>query len=168
MDKIIETPRLHIRQFTKDDASFIYQLLNDPSFIENIGDKKIKNNADAVQYLEQGPLESYQSRGFGFNLVALKSTGQAIGMCGLVKRDELESPDLGYAYLSAFQGQGFATEAASAILTELSNSKRLKSVSAIASPANTASNHVIIKAGFKFQQVIQFKGEDANLYAYAP
>ena len=89
-------------------------------------------------------------------------------MCGLVKRDELENPDLGYAYLSAFQGLGFATEAASAILTELSNSKRLKSVSAIASPANTASNQVIIKTGFKFQQVIQFKGEDANLYTYSP
>lgn len=168
MDKIIETSRLRIRRFTKDDASFIFHLLNDPSFIENIGDKKIQNNADAAQYLEQGPLQSYQHRGFGFNLVALKSTDEAIGMCGLVKREELENPDLGYAYLSAFQGQGFATEAATAILAELSNSKRLKSVSAITSPVNTASNQVIIKVGFKFEQVIEFKGEDTNLYTYAP
>lgn len=168
MDNIIQTPRLRIRRFTKDDANFIYQLLNDPSFIENIGDKKIQNHTDAVEYLEQGPIKSYQQRGFGFNLVSLKSTDQAIGMCGLVKREELVNPDLGYAYLSAFQGQGFATEAARAILTELSRSKCLKIVSAIASPANMASNQVLIKSGFKFQQVIPFKEEDANLYTFTP
>ena len=84
--KIIgHTERLVIRQLAFDDAAFIVRLLNEESFIRYIADKQVRTLSDAKNYLSEGPLLSYQTYGFGLNLVSLKESGTPIGICGLLK-----------------------------------------------------------------------------------
>ena len=111
---ICETERLLLRLLATDDAAFILELLNEPSFVANIGDKGVRNLADACQYLLTGPIKSYEQNGFGLWLVALQETLTPIGMCGLIKREGLDDPDVGYALLPKFWSQGYAFEAAAA------------------------------------------------------
>lgn len=85
-----------------NDAEFILELLNEPSFIQNIGDRNVRTLADAEKYLENGAMVSYAKNGFGLLAVTLTETGETIGMCGLIKRDALEDVDIGYAFLPKF------------------------------------------------------------------
>src|SRR5215211_8957085 len=113
---VLETERLFLRQFTVDDAQFVLTLLNEPSFLRYIGDKKVRNIEDARQYVLNGPVASYERNGFGLYLVELKDSHTPIGMCGLIKREELPDPDIGFAFLPEFCNKGFAFEAATAVL----------------------------------------------------
>ncbi len=107
---VCETKRLRLRHFSNDDAEFIIELLNDPSFINNITDKGVRNRDDAIRYMQEGPMLSYQTFGFGLNLVEFKEMDEKIGVCGLLKRDVLDDPDLGYAFLPQYWGKGYAAE----------------------------------------------------------
>ncbi len=110
--QVIETGRLLLRFFRVDDADFIVCLLNEPSFIEFIGDKGVRSIEEANNYLLNGPLDSYERFGYGLNMVELKETGEPIGMCGLVRRENLEHADIGYAFLEQDRSQGYARESA--------------------------------------------------------
>src|SRR5437762_7342736 len=111
---VLQTPRLVLREFTPGDAPFIVRLLNEPSFIENIGDRKVRTEEDAVRYLAEGPIASYQRHGHGLWMVEL--SGTPIGMCGLLKREILKDVDVGYALLPEFWSNGYAREAVEATL----------------------------------------------------
>lgn len=113
--RIVETPRLYLREAHEDDAAFIVTLLNEPGFIRYIGDRKVRTLDDARGYIAK-LREHYQRHGFGLYTVVLKDRETPIGICGLLKRDALESPDIGFAFLSAYEGHGYAYEAASASL----------------------------------------------------
>ena len=112
---VLETERLVLRRLCSDDAEFILELLNQPSFLRYIGDKGVRNAEDAVQYIQTGPQASYERFGFGLYLVELKETGVSIGMCGLLKRDSLPDVDVGFAFLSDYWLQGYAFESAAAV-----------------------------------------------------
>lgn len=155
----LETERLCLRQFTADDASFILELLNDPAFLQFIGDKGVRTLADAVTYLEQGPLASYATHGFGLYLVTLKQGGMPIGMSGLIKRPALDDVDLGYAFLPQFTGKGYASEAAQAVLTHGHIAFGLQRIVAITDPENAASIRVLEKAGMHFERMMQLTEE---------
>ena len=112
----LETQRLFLRAFNVDDAQFVLTLLNEPSFIRYIGDKQVRNVDDARRYLLNGPIASYERHGFGLCAVELRESRTPIGMCGLLKREELPDPDIGFAFLPDFWSKGFAFEAAAAVL----------------------------------------------------
>src|SRR5215217_8554591 len=120
---VLETERLFLRRFTVDDAPFILTLLNEPSFLRYIGDKQVRNLEDARQYILNGPVESYERHGFGLSLVELRESHAPIGMCGLLKREEMPDPDIGFALLPDFRSKRFAFEAAAAVLQD---AQRLK------------------------------------------
>jgi RimJ/RimL family protein N-acetyltransferase len=159
---ILETERLTLHQFTAEDAAFILELVNEPSFIQNIGDRHVRSPADAVNYLETGPISSYARNGFGLYLVQLKESGESIGMCGLIKRDVLEDVDIGYAYLPKFWSRGYAVEAALAV-KEQARSLGLKRLVAIIDPANVGSIRVAEKIGLTFEKMIQLSADDIEL-----
>jgi RimJ/RimL family protein N-acetyltransferase len=123
-------------------------MLNEPSFIENIGDRNVRTAEDAVRYLADGPIKSYAQHGHGLYAVVLKETGQPIGMCGLIKRDKFPDIDVGYAFLPEFWSKGYAREAVMAALEEARALGRTR-VIAIVSPGNAASIRLLEKLGFK-------------------
>ena len=159
---VLETERLTLRQFTADDAPFILELVNEPSFIQNIGDRGVRSLADAVKYIETGPVISYARNGFGLYLVQLKESGESMGMCGLIKRPALDDVDIGYAFLPKFWSKGYAVEAALAV-KEQGRSLGLKRLVAITDPANTSSIRVLEKLGFTFEKMVRLSAEDIEL-----
>ncbi|HET6861390.1 MAG TPA: GNAT family N-acetyltransferase [Pyrinomonadaceae bacterium] len=150
---ILETERLTIRELNDGDAPFILQLLNEPSFIYYIGDKGVRTLEDARQYILNGPVISYERNGFGLNLVSFKETSTPIGMCGLLKRDELPDPDIGFAFLPEYWSKGFGFEAASAVLKYGFEVLRLQRILAITSPDNEGSGRLLTKIGLKYEQM---------------
>ena len=148
MKTVCRTPRLTLRHLCHDDAEFIVTLLNEPSFIENIADKGVRTIADAINYLDNGSLASYQTHGFGFYLVELNETRQAIGICGFIKRPELKMPDLGYAYLLEFGRKGYAKEAAQAVLDDAKTRHNLTEIAAVTNIENIGSIRLLEGLGF--------------------
>lgn len=166
MKVVCETQRLIIRQFNLGDTDFIIQLLNDKTFIRFISDKNVRTQEDAVTYLTNGPISGYETQGFGLNLVQLKGEKTPIGMCGLLKRAELDYPDLGYAFLPEFCGKGYATEAAESVLKETMASYSLNTVLAVTYADNLSSNRLLVNVGFSLEGTIELYGSPNNLYQY--
>jgi RimJ/RimL family protein N-acetyltransferase len=156
---VLETERLTLRQLSLDDAPFILTLLNEPSFLRYIGDKQVRNIEDAQQYLLNGPIASYKQNGFGLYLVALKEHGTPIGICGLIKRAELPHVDIGFAFLPDFWNQGFAFEAATAVMNYEQATLKLDRIVAITSIDNDASIKLLQRMGFAFEGLIDL-GKD--------
>lgn len=158
---VLETERLVLRRLTLNDAPFIVELLNEPSFLRFIGDRAVKTEQDARQYLLKGPIASYERFGFGLYLVFLKDTGDPIGICGLLRRDTLPDVDVGFAFLPAYWRQGYASESAAAVLTHGRETIGLKRIVAITSPDNLGSIKVLEKIGLRFEGLIRL-GDDSR------
>jgi RimJ/RimL family protein N-acetyltransferase len=165
--ELIKSKRLTLRPFNLNDAEFIIDLVNQPSFIQNIRDVGVRTVADAEKYLENGPISSYAKNGFGLLAVILNDTGQSIGMCGLIKRDTLEDVDIGYAFLPEFWGRGYAVEAAQAVMTHAKEKLGLKRVVAIVDPVNTGSIRVLEKIGMVFEKMVRLSEDDIDLRLYS-
>ena len=148
----LETARLTLRRFTLDDAGFALRLVNEPSFIANIGDKGVRNLDDARRYLAEGPLAMYEKHGFGLWHAALREGGAAVGMCGWLKRDILPDVDVGYAYLPEYWGRGLAFEAAEAVLRHGARKFGLGRVIGVVSEGNQGSIRVLEKLGLRFER----------------
>jgi RimJ/RimL family protein N-acetyltransferase len=163
----LETERLTLREFSARDADFILNLLNEPSFIQNIGDRGVRTLADAEGYLERGPLASYAKHGFGLLAVSSKETGELMGMCGLIKRDTLDDVDLGYAFLPKFWSKGYAVEAARRVAVFAREIVGLARIVAIVDPLNTGSIRVLERIGMSFEKHVRLSKDDIELSLYA-
>jgi RimJ/RimL family protein N-acetyltransferase len=147
---MIVTDRLRLRPMTLDDAPFYLQLVNEPSFLENIGDKGVRSVADARRAIEEGPMAMQKSLGYALMLVERQADGAALGMCGLLRRETLPATDIGYAYLPQYWGQGYAYEAAAAVLAHARDTLQLPRLMGIVSPGNTASRQLLGKLGLSY------------------
>lgn len=165
--KILETDRLELRWFNQDDAAFILKLVNDPAFLHYIGDKKVYDLDTACAYIKDRLMESYVVNGFGLNLVSLKESGILIGMCGLLNRKELEYVDIGYAFLPEYCGQGYAFEAASAMLEYGKTKRDIKKIVAITAIDNLRSARLLEKLGLKKRKTIKMNDTDSGTYYYS-
>jgi RimJ/RimL family protein N-acetyltransferase len=166
MKPILETERLFLREFPLDDTAFIIELLNSPGLIKYIGDRNIKTEQQALAYLHNGPLKSYQQNGFGLSMVEKKEGHVPIGMCGIIKRDTLNNPDIGFAFLPEYYGQGYALEIASATLDYAKQTLRFPVISAITLPGNSRSVRLLEKIGLQFSKTIVFPGSEEELLLY--
>ena len=164
---VLETKRLVIRKLTDADAEFIVDLLNQPSFLRYIGDKGVRNTDDAVRYIQAGPIASYDRFGFGQYLVELKETSVPIGMCGLLKRDTLPDVDVGFAFLPQYWTQGYAFEAADAVMVYGREVLGLRRIVAITSLDNTASIRLLEKMGLKFEGLLKLP-EQGEVRLFGP
>lgn len=145
----LQTDRLLLEHFSLADCEFILQLLNDSAFIENIGDKGVRDLAGARDYLRNGPMASYAANGFGLFRVSLKNSAVCIGMCGLISREILDDVDIGYAFLPQFRGQGYAIESARAVMDFAREQLGLERVVAVVSPGNASSVSLLEKLGMR-------------------
>ena len=146
-EPILTSERLTLSELTPADAAFILELVNEPDFIANIRDAGVRSEADAVGYIESGPRASYAQHGFGLWRIDERASGQPVGICGLLKRDWLDDPDIGYAVLERFRGRGYAVEAARAVMDWGRREKGLRRIVAITSPGNEASGAVLNRIG---------------------
>jgi RimJ/RimL family protein N-acetyltransferase len=164
---ILETDRLQLRMLTVDDAEFILRLLNQPSFIQNIGDRGVRTVDDAREYILKGPIASYEKFGFGLWMVETKSSTAPIGICGLLKRDVLEDVDIGYALLPEFWSQGYALESASAVMLYARDRLGLERVVAVTNPDNQSSIRLLEKMGFKYERMVRLSEDAPEIKLFA-
>ena len=163
---IAETPRLRIRKYTPADAAFILELLNSPPFLQNVGDRKIRDLAAAEAYLQKGALADYAQRGYGSYLVEHRADKQPIGRCGFIKRDFLEAVDIGFAFLPGYLGQGYGSEAAQAVLDYGLATYGLRDIMGIVQPTNQASIALLQKLGLRFERTFTFPEEETPMHLY--
>ena len=158
---ILETERLRLRHLSPDiDAEFILELLNGSSFIRYIGDKGVRDLDAARRYMIDGPVKSYDAHGFGLYLVELKMNAAPIGICGVLKRETLPDPDIGFAFLPVYWNQGYAFESAAAVMQHARETLKLGRILAITSPDNEASGKLLDKIGLRFDGLVKLT-EDA-------
>lgn len=163
---MVRTPRLALRPFTLEDAAFAFELVNDPAWIANIGDRNVRDLDDARRYIGR-ILDSYTRHGYGMYVVELLDTGEAIGTCGLVRRDSLDGPDIGFAFLERFRNRGYALEAAAAMLSHARASLGIASIAAIVSPSNARSIRVLDRIGLRFERTIRMPGDEDEISLYS-
>lgn len=162
----IVAKRITFTRLTRSDAAFIVALQTDADWLRYIGDRGVRTEQDAVAYIDNGPGASYAAHGFGLYRVSLRSTGEPIGICGLLQRDTLPDPDIGYALLPAHRGKGYAAEAAAATLTFARETLGITRILAIVSPENAASIRVLEKIGMVFERSVQMRPDAAASALY--
>ncbi|BCD24357.1 ribosomal-protein-alanine acetyltransferase [Bacillus cereus] len=163
---VLETERLILRWLDIKDAPFILELVNDPAWIQFIGNKGVRTLEDATNYIVNGPIDMYNKLGFGLYLVERKEDLTPLGMCGLIKRDSLEDVDIGFAFLEEFRSKGYGYESASAVIEYGVQKLGLKRIVAITTIDNLQSGKILEKVGLKFEEIISNSGEDLKLFGY--
>lgn len=164
---VLQTERLVLRKLTGADAGFVLDLLNQPSFLKNIGDRGVRSIAAAEQYIRDRVIESYERLGFGMFAVELQADRVVMGLCGLVKRDELPDVDIGFAFLPQFWSQGYAAESAAAIVRYAFDRLELRRLVGIANPDNIGSIKVLEKIGLRYEGMIKLNDDSKEICLYA-
>ncbi len=167
---VLDTARLRLRCLENGDAAFIVELLTDPDFLRNVGDRGVHNEEDARRYIASGPVASYARYRFGLYLVELREPAVAIGMCGLLRRDTHPDVEIGFALLPRFRGRGYALEAARATLRLGVETLGLQRVVAITAPDNTASIDILEALGLRFERLVRFTDDasESRLFVFQP
>ena len=164
---IAETSRLQIRELTVDDAEFVLALVNEPSFLTHIGDKGVRSLDDARRFILDGPWRRNQKPGYGQFAVESKTDGTPIGVCGLLYRDSLDLTDIGFAFLPLHWRQGFAYEAATAVMEYGRSTLGIKRIVALTSKENLASIALLEKLGMKFERTVKMSEDDTGTAVYS-
>lgn len=163
---VLTTSQLEIVEITIEDAPFIFELLNTPSWIKFIGDRGIKTEEDAKNYILNKFIPGYSTWWFGFRLVRTKNDKTPVGICGLVKRDALEHIDIGFAFLPQFEGKGFGYESASAVMEYAKNTLNVKTIAGITNSDNKSSIALLEKLGLHFQKMILLPNETEEIMLF--
>lgn len=164
---MLESDRLSLSRLSYDDCEFIFELVNEPSFRQYIGDKGISNLQDAREYLKKSFIGHYQKHGFGLYQVIRKTDDCPLGICGLVKRDEFDYPDLGFAFMKAYWSNGYAYESSVAVLDYAWRDLGLKRIIAMADSENQSSTRLLDRLGFEFEGMARMPGETEDVRLYA-
>jgi RimJ/RimL family protein N-acetyltransferase len=165
---VCETERLRLRYLSSPDAPFILELLNDPGFIRNIGDRGVRTLTAASEYIANGPAASYAEFGFGLFLVETLGPRTGIGICGLLRRDFHPDVEIGFAFLPQFRGKGYAFESAAAVMKLGLETHGLERIVALTAPDNHGSMKVLERLGLRFERMIRFPGRagESRLFAF--
>jgi ribosomal-protein-alanine N-acetyltransferase len=164
----LSTDRLELREFTDEDAEFVLRLLNEPSFLRYIGDRGVRTHDDARRYIAEGPVAGYARHGHGLLRVLRKADGAAIGMCGVLKRETLADPDLGFSFLPEYWSQGYALEAARAVMAHARDALGLRRILAITTTDNESSMRLLGRLGFHSEGMIDMGNEKLRLFVSEP
>lgn len=164
--KVVESERLILRWASEEDASFIQELVNDPAWLQYLGDRGIRTIDEARHYIQTSLMGMYEKYGFGLYMVELKENGDPVGICGLLKRDSLEHVDIGFAFSSTHHRKGYGYESAQATLKYAKESLSLTKIVAITSTVNTPSSSLLEKLGFTFERMVKLPHDPDELKLY--
>lgn len=150
---ILDTARLRLRTIDTDDAKFYFELVNDPTWLQFIGDKGIRSVEQARAAIIEGPMAMQQRHGHSLYVMERKEDGRALGMCGLIRRDFLPEVDIGYAIRPEHFGRGYTYEAAQAVLELARGPLGIGRVLGITDPGNANSIRLLHKLGLRFKEI---------------
>ncbi len=163
---IIDTKRLNMHAATVDDAELMLAVWNDPAYIRHVMDRGIRTVAQARSAIKKGAQKLFRDFGYGPYCVARKSDGSMIGICGLFRRPNLEDPDIGFGFLPEYGSNGYAIEAAEAVVDYARTVLDIEALNAIVSPDNDASKRLIDKLGMTFERMIKMPRDDKEICLY--
>jgi len=166
-NKHFETERLFLKPTTSEDAEFIFELVNTPKWIANIGDRNVKSAEDAIVYIQQRMTPQLEKLGYGNYTLIRKVDNIKIGTCGLYDREGLEGIDIGFALLPAYENLGYGFESAAKLLEVGIKEFHIKRISAITTKENIASQKLIEKLGLKYVNTIKIPNDEAELLLYS-
>ena len=149
MHIIFETPRLYLRRFTLADTPLIYQLNSKPEVLQYLHEPLVRDEVHAGEVLANIILPQYEQH-LGRWATFIKDSDEFIGWCGLKHRPERNEIDLGYRFLPAYWGKGYATEAAKHTIEHGFKNLQLQSISGMAHIENSASLNVLQKIGMRY------------------
>ncbi len=161
-----ETERLFLRPSGPEDAAFFLELLNSPKWLANIGDRNVRTLEDARQYIAERITPQLQRLGYANYTVIRKSDGVKMGACGLYDREGLEGIDIGFAFLPAFEKQGYAQESALQVKKAALELFGITTISAITLPSNTASQRLLERLGLSFVEYVKLPDDEEELMLY--
>jgi RimJ/RimL family protein N-acetyltransferase len=164
----LATERLELVAFTEEDADLVLRLVNEPAFLRYIGDRGVRSLDDARKYIADGPVAGYARFGHGLMKVVRRSDGSAIGMCGVLKRDALPDPDIGFSFFPAYWSQGYALESARAVMKHARGTLGLGRIVAITTQDNEPSIRLLGKLGFRFDRLVTMGAEELRLFVSDP
>ena len=156
---LFQSARTGLRELVPSDAPFIRALLNEPAFLRFIGDRAVRTTEEAEVFTETRYRQSYRDHGYGLWLVERLDDGASMGICGFVRREVLPHVDLGFAFLPAYEGQGYAFESASATLAYGAATLGLTRVLAIVQPDNVRCIRLLGRLGFVDAGVVTMPGD---------
>jgi RimJ/RimL family protein N-acetyltransferase len=165
-NNILKTNRLILRPSTTEDAAFFLELLNTPKWIEFIGDRNVHTTKEAEEYIKNKMLPQYEKLGFGNYTVIRKLDGEKIGSCGLYDREGIDGVDIGFAFLPAYNNEGYGFEASKELLHAAKNTFNLKKVNAITTKENVISQKLILKLGLIYEATIKIPNDEEELLLY--
>lgn len=163
---ILETERLILERFTLEHAPFLKELMNSPGYLKYIGDRGVGDVQAAEQYIREKFMIAYAQYGYGFSVVSLKKGRLPIGGCGLIRRDGLPYPDIGFALLPEYSGLGYGFEIAAATIENARDALRIPQVLGITLPTNARSIRLLERIGMEFQKMIRLPGDGEELMLY--
>jgi RimJ/RimL family protein N-acetyltransferase len=166
MIKTLETDRLYLTKFTPQDTDFIIRLVNSPGWLEYIGQRNVHNEEQALEYMHRMYFSKYEEGLPSFEKVVLTATDEPVGMCGIIKRDSLDFPDIGYAFLPEYHGKGYAKEIANAVLHLFTKVYSMSKVIAITTKDNAKSIALLHSLGFNFEGYTTWPGEALELNVF--
>jgi RimJ/RimL family protein N-acetyltransferase len=141
--KSFETERLLLKPMSKEDASFLLELLNLPKRIKYIGDRNVYTIKEAETYIKHKMTPQLKKLGFSSYTVIRKTDNAKVGSCGLYDREALEGIDLGFAFLPLYEKMGYAFESANKLKDLAFNQFNLKHISAITTSENKDSQKLL-------------------------
>ena len=155
MTRTIETERLILRPLTLDDANDVFEWTGDP-MVNRYMPYPVHPNLDTTKaWIAQIDPETNE---FGF---VLKSSGKVIGS-GSIRRDDDGIFTIGYNMNHQYWGNGYATEAAKAMIVWAAENFHVTEFKACHATANTASGNVLKKCGFQFDHYGQYSRYDGS------
>jgi RimJ/RimL family protein N-acetyltransferase len=164
---VLETARLRLGWLTVEDAAFMLRLLNEPSYIQHIGDRGVRSLTEAQEFLQKGPIASYEKHGFGLYRVERKEDGARIGVCGLLRRDLWDEVDIGYAFVPEAWGKGYALESTAAVMEHGRRALGIERIIAVVAPDNPRSIRVLTKLGLRFERKVRMKPDEDEIDLYS-
>lgn len=161
-----ETPNLSVCPLNLGDAQHILALNLDPGWKKFIGDRGVYDLASAREYITNGPLRMYRDKGFGVLAVREKISGEFVGTCGLLQREKLSQPDIGFAFLPKGRGKGYALESCDALLSSARGTGKWCHINALVTPTNSASIKLLSKLQFNYVKSLPDFDEDKDTHLY--
>ncbi len=160
------TERMNLIPTSEQDAAFVMELLNSPKFIQYVGDREVRSEKEARDYIRDRMLPQLERLGYSNYTLVRKADGIKLGCCGLYDREGLEGVDLGFALLPQFEGQGYAFEASEELKRAAKEVFGISVIKGITSKDHYVSQKLLEKLGMSRAGTVILPEEDEELLVF--